>query len=187
MANDAFVLKFEDSALNAVKLTITATPVVPPDYVWNKAKEFYFNSAVALTGFTYDSGVAYASSEYKAAGIGGFGSSFKFNTKVSFGASGTTGAFYPGQVSTYILTGSGLTENSFNTTSTGSGGLTLLAGVHVNDPDSGPNSGKYGNTQPPPDHLTSVPEPASIALWSVVFCAGLFCRTRRRVNAAANA
>ena len=121
--------------------------------------------------------------EYDAGGFGGFGSSFKFNTHVTFNSSKSTGDFYPGMTSTYILTGLGLDSEDFRQKSLGAGGKELYAGMHINDPDSGSKSGKYGNTsvtKPPGGGGGEVPEPASMALWFTMAVGGVFAARRRQ-------
>lgn len=186
--NDAVTLTFEQESANTVLLTMRATVVEggsSSEWWWSKGKSIAFNSAVAIDGFQYvDTGAGsvkarthrYANNGINTAGGGKFDVRFEFHPK------GENGTFYPPLHSTYRLTGTGLTEESFRQASlvqaNGGENLFLYGMIHINLPPGGFESGWYGSTGGGDDFTDPVPEPTSVALW-VLGCCAAPCARRR--------
>jgi hypothetical protein len=188
--NDAVVLTFENYAANKVMLTMQASGTEGnPDWWWSKGKTILFNSGLAISSFAwFDDGnpnnVKAKKTDYAKNGQN-FIQSTKFDVKVEFSVSGKNGSFYPPMYSKYILTGAGLSELSFSeankeTISYDGQPLDLSAAIHINNPDAGEESGWYGSTDGGGDNLLPVPEPTSIALWTLCCCVGLVIRRRKK-------
>jgi len=186
LAPNAVTLTFQNiSALNGdnrVELTINAPNQTIPEWWWEKGKKLFFNTSDALQSIQHAGDVEAKKVTYpytkKFLGTN-FSVAFEFEKK------GNTGSFYPGKTSRYILTGFGgdLDANtSFNVSSQTNKGVATLGGIHILetfDENGNPTgSGKYGSTGGD-GNTEAVPEPASIALWSLCCGVGLLLARRR--------
>jgi len=185
LAPNAVTLTFENiSALNGdnrVQLTIDAPNQTIQQWWWEKGKLVLFNSLHSLQSIDHLDGVE---ADY----VYPFTKKFlgaNFNVAFKFEKKGDTGSFYPGKTSRYILTGFGGdldAETSFNVARLTNSGATTLGGIHILetfDENGNPTgSGKYGSTGGD-GNTGAVPEPASIALWSLCCGVGLLLARRR--------
>lgn len=177
IADNTIVLTFDQNGADVVRLTIDANvdAIKVDDIVFNvdRAVTFAFVSGVNPgNGFEYDSDNEGVN--------GGSPALVGFDILVNYKVSGPNGEFFNGQQTVVDISASGLTEQSFNVLAANG----YLGAVHINKPQGGTISGKYANTTkaPPP-----VPEPGTIAVWSVLGLVAVCVAGRRRRNNASAA
>lgn len=179
-ASGSPTITFTDTGTNEVTMTMSLAGMSSSE----KLKEWYFNSSIDPTGFTFthvsgDTATAIdlvfnSTSNWKADGSGGY-----HDIRFSFSTSGSS-AFKGGETVVYKISGTGLTAAKFDTygiTSADDGevyrSVVHLLGIAI--PGSTDTASKWIG-----DVGTPVPEPGSIAL----LAAGLAAIGLRRRRAA---
>jgi|SRR5215469_14003032 len=122
------------------------------------------------TGFSQAASVQQGEDAFKADGDGFY--------DISVTYSPSTKAFTTGQAQTYLVTGTGITESSFDALSSPGGGSgPFFAAIHVQNTPSGGSGSAWVSSAPDPSG--AVPEPASLTIFGVGL--GVFGLLRRRL------
>jgi hypothetical protein len=174
---------FTDSGPNTVTLTLSGPNLVGVE----KVTGWYFNvdPAVSIGSLDIDqdppglgapsaSGISIATNAFKADGDG------EYDILIEFPSGPPAAIFGAGDVAVFVITGSGITANSFDFLSNPAGGHgPFKAAAHVQG--IGPNGANSGWVAPDDgNNPQAAPEPATIASALVLVPLGLLAAARRR-------
>jgi len=179
---------FANAGTNQVTMTIQNLLQNSSEF----AADFYFNVDPAITGLTITHTGGQAPQSISAYSQGAYGNpSFgnDYDVRIDFVTANNTNRFTAGETSVYLLTATGLTENSFSFTTPSNNGPQYVAshiqgiagGLSGRIGTTGLNGGTGGNGGP---DGTPVPEPATLAVFGLMAGAGAIgYRLRRRKGA----